>query len=200
VLPQSPRRRDWKSTLLIVGLIAPIVTVSIVAYNTWYNVPVMTYEILPAYPVSQQEQAVALIVRNEGAASATDVRIVIRGSGPDFASFNPDTRRMQDHNARLNGGRYSSQIPSRYTDLSLPESTGRGRVSNNQRVHQFPSRDWRQTYIGGNTGRILHNKGLACGARHYLHLGHHIFCRIYRPQETRNPCQQESIDCLFFEN
>jgi hypothetical protein len=81
VLPQPRKSRDWKSTLLIVGLIAPIVTASIVAYNTWYNVPVMTYEILPAYPVSQQEQAVALIVRNEGAASATDMRIVIRGSG-----------------------------------------------------------------------------------------------------------------------
>lgn len=74
-------KSDWRNIILSGGLLGVIVSVSIFAYNTWYNVPILTYEVLPAYPVTADEKIVAVIVRNEGRAGATDVRIVMQTTG-----------------------------------------------------------------------------------------------------------------------
>ena len=74
-------KTSWKAILVSSGIIVAAMTGIIFAYNTWYNIPVLTFEVLPAYPVSPSEQIVAVIVRNEGRASATDVRIFIQANG-----------------------------------------------------------------------------------------------------------------------
>jgi len=74
-------RLDWRSILLSGSLIGAVVIFGTFAYNTWYNIPIVTYELLPAYPASPTEQVAGVIVRNEGRKGATDVRIVIEGSG-----------------------------------------------------------------------------------------------------------------------
>jgi hypothetical protein len=90
------------------AVIAAIVALAIFAYATWYNVPELTYELLPAYPVSDTEQVVALIVRNEGAASATDVRIVVSGKGN--ATVLP-TAIPQEHSIAGEDGRIIVTMP-----------------------------------------------------------------------------------------
>jgi hypothetical protein len=77
----SKPKGSWTTAIISSGLIGAIVVISIFGYNTWYNVPNMTYEILPAYPISTNEQVSAVVVRNEGRAGATNIRIVIHGAG-----------------------------------------------------------------------------------------------------------------------
>jgi len=74
---------------VMVGAIATVVTVflgfGIFAYQQWFNVPQIAYEVLPPYrlpsPLSDRQVAI-VVVSNIGAARATGLRITIRTSGP----------------------------------------------------------------------------------------------------------------------
>jgi len=132
--------QERKRLILPGDVFLAIVTLGIFAYNTWYNVPDVTYELLPAYPVSDEEQVVALIVRNEGMASATDVRIVVYGKGN--ATVLPSGV-PQEYNVTVQNGA---------TILTMPRLPPADKVSFYIRIYTRESTPVSSIYVGFSQG------------------------------------------------
>jgi len=74
----------WLSYIGAMASIAVILGFIITTYNTWYNIPKVTYQILPSYrlpPPLNEESVTIVIIRNEGLAKATGLTISISTSG-----------------------------------------------------------------------------------------------------------------------
>ena len=65
----------------IVVIIVSLVTIAGAYYEIVYDKPILTYEILNTYPLPDQSQIVPVIIKNEGHAKASNVRIIIEAEG-----------------------------------------------------------------------------------------------------------------------
>jgi len=73
---------DWVKVVTALGIIIGIIAGGFnFAYNEWYKTPKLTYETLDSYPLSNEEQIIPIIIRNEGHEKATNVRITIYSGG-----------------------------------------------------------------------------------------------------------------------
>lgn len=95
---------DWVKAVAALGAIIGIIAGGFnFAYNEWYKTPKLTYEILDSYPLSDDEQIIPIIIRNEGHEKATNVRITVYSGGDilNVQEKTPEELRLNTKNSTL---------------------------------------------------------------------------------------------------
>ena len=73
--------RDYGKYIVYITAISVLILGTNFLLTTYYYIPDLTYETLDAYPLSDNEQIIPIIIRNEGHVKASNIKIIVNAEG-----------------------------------------------------------------------------------------------------------------------